>query len=113
MSAIPQTTEEIRAAVQARAIEIQGPAEEETTPQPRRPLQVDLSQFSGIRYLREYPPAFDWLLDKSFRLNSLGALVGLPARARAPLRSSFALPWQAGLPLWTRGIPPPLSPWST
>ena len=76
MSAIPQTTEEIRAAVQARAIEIQGPAEEETTPQPRRPLQVDLSQFSGIRYLREYPPAFDWLLDKSFRLNSLGALVG-------------------------------------
>ena len=103
MSAIPQTTEEIRAAVQARAIEIQGPAEEETTPQPRRPLQVDLSQFSGIRYLREYPPAFDWLLDKSFRLNSLGA----------PLRSSFALPWQAGLPLWTRGIPPPLSPWST
>ena len=33
MSAIPQTTEEIRAAVQARAIEIQGPAEEETTPQ--------------------------------------------------------------------------------
>ena len=87
MSAIPQTTEEIRAAVQARAIEIQGPAEEETTPQPRRPLQVDLSQFSGIRYLREYPPAFDWLLDKSFRLNSLGALVGPPGSGKG----SFAI----------------------
>ena len=37
MSAIPQTPEEIRAAVQARAIESQGPAEADATPHPRRP----------------------------------------------------------------------------
>lgn len=113
MTGIPQTQEEIRAAVEARAAEIEGTAETGTTPQPRRPLQVDLSQFSGTRYLREYPPAFDWLLDKSFRLNCLGAIVGLPARARGALRSSFASPWQAGLPLWTRGTPPPPNPWFT
>ena len=106
MTGIPQTQEEIRAAVEARAAEIEGTAETGTTPQPRRPLQVDLSQFSGTRYLREYPPAFDWLLDK-------GPLSGLPARGRGALRSSFASPWQAGLPLWMRGIPPPLNPWST
>ena len=43
MSAIPQTTEEIRAAVQARAIEIQGPAEEEATPQPRGNIRPPLT----------------------------------------------------------------------
>ena len=53
MTGIPQTQEEIRAAVEARAAEIEGTAETGTAPQPRRPLQVDLSQFSGTRYLRE------------------------------------------------------------
>ena len=42
MTGIPQTQEEIRAAVEARAAEIEGTAETGTAPQPRRPLQVDL-----------------------------------------------------------------------
>ena len=111
MSAIPQTTEEIRAAVQARAIEIQGPAEEETTPQPRRPLQVDLSQFSGIRYLREYPPAFDWLLDKSFRLNSLGAIVGPPGAGKGSFAIQLCVAVASGTSLvdtWHTAAPEPV-----
>ena len=111
MSAIPQTPEEIRATVQARAIEIQGPAEEETTPQPRRPLQVDLSQFSGVRYLREYPPAFDWLLDKSFRLNSLGAIVGPPGAGKGSLAIQLCVAVASGTSLvgaWHTAAPEPV-----
>lgn len=111
MSAIPQTTEEIRAAVQARAIEIQGPAEEKTTPQPRRPLQVDLSQFSGIRYLREYPPAFDWLLDKSFRLNSLGLIAGAPGSGKGSLAIQLCVAVASGTSLvdaWHTAAPEPV-----
>lgn len=111
MSAIPQTTEEICAAVQARAIEIQGPAEEEATPQLRRPLQVDLSHFSGIRYLREYPPAFDWLLDKSFRLNSLGAIVGPPGAGKGSLAIQLCVAVASGTSLvdaWHTAAPEPV-----
>ena len=92
MSGVPQTQEEIRAVVEARAAEIEGGAEPEAAPQPRRPLQVDLSQFSGVRYLREYPPAFDWLLDRELSPEQSGGHRGLPARARGASPSSFAWP---------------------
>lgn len=111
MSAIPQTQEEIRAAVESRAAEIEGTAETETMPQPRRPLQVDLSQFSGLRYLREYPPAFDWLLDKSFRLNSLGAIVGPPGAGKGSLAIQLCIAVASGTSLvgaWHAAAPEPV-----
>ena len=48
MTGIPQTQEEIRAAVEARAAEIEGTAETGTTPQPRRPLQWISRSFPGL-----------------------------------------------------------------
>ena len=111
MTGIPQTQEEIRAAVEARAAEIEGTAETGTTPQPRRPLQVDLSQFSGTRYLREYPPAFDWLLDKSFRLNCLGAIVGPPGAGKGSLAIQLCVAVASGTSLvdaWHTAAPEPV-----
>ena len=111
MTGIPQTQEEIRAAVEARAAEIEGTAETGTAPQPRRPLQVDLSQFSGIRYLREYPPAFDWLLDKSFRLNYLGAIVGPPGAGKGSLAIQLCVAVASGTSLvdaWHTAAPEPV-----
>ena len=111
MSGVPQTQEEIRAVVEARAAEIEGGAEPEAAPQPRRPLQVDLSQFSGVRYLREYPPAFDWLLDKSFRLNSLGAIVGPPGAGKGSLAIQLCVAVASGTSLvgaWHTAAPEPV-----
>lgn len=111
MTGIPQTQEEIRAAVEARAAEIEGTAETGTAPQPRRPLQVDLSQFSGTRYLREYPPAFDWLLDKSFRLNCLGAIVGPPGAGKGSLAIQLCVAVASGTSLvdaWQTAAPEPV-----
>lgn len=111
MTGIPQTQEEIRAAVEARAAEIEGTAETGTAPQPRRPLQVDLSQFSGTRYLREYPPAFDWLLDKSFRLNCLGAIVGPPGAGKGSLAIQLCVAVASGTSLvdaWHTAAPEPV-----
>lgn len=111
MSGVPQTQEEIRAVVEARAAEIEAGAEPEAAPQPRRPLQVDLSQFSGVRYLREYPPAFDWLLDKSFRLNSLGAIVGPPGAGKGSLAIQLCVAVASGTSLvgaWHTAAPEPV-----
>ena len=74
-------------------------------------MQVDLSQFSGIRYLREYPPAFEWLLDKSFRLNSLGLIAGAPGSGKGSLAIQLCVAVASGTSLvdaWHTAAPEPV-----
>ena len=63
----------------------------------RRPLQVDISAFSGPRYLGEYPPRYAWLLDKSLPLACLGAIVGPPGAGKGTFAIQLCIAVAAGV----------------
>lgn len=74
---------------------VEPPAKEDATP---RPLQVDISRFTGERYFSEYPPAFDWLLKGSLRRCALGAIIGAPGSGKSTVAIQLAVAVAAGLP---------------
>lgn len=82
-----------------------------TTPeQERRPLQVDVSAFSGTSYLTTFPPRYEWLLDKSLRRSCLGAIVGPPGAGKGTFAIQLAVAVAAGVPfldVWPVAVPGP------
>ena len=66
--------------------------------QERRPLQVDVSSFSGTTYLTSFPPRYDWLLNKSLRRSCLGAIVGPPGAGKGTFAIQLAVAVAAGIP---------------
>jgi hypothetical protein len=64
----------------------------------RRPLQIDISPFSGTAYLSGYPPRYDWLLDKSLRRSCLGTITGPPGAGKGTFAVQFAIAVAAGEP---------------
>jgi hypothetical protein len=60
---------------------------------------VDVSAFSGHRYLKEYPPRYEWLLDKSLRRACLGAIVGPPGAGKGAFAIQLCVAVAAGLPV--------------
>lgn len=65
---------------------------------PPRPLQLDISNFSGERYFSEYPPPFDWLLKGSLRAQALGAMIGAPGSGKSTAAAQLVVAVAAGLP---------------
>ncbi|AMD90239.1 AAA family ATPase [Desulfovibrio fairfieldensis] len=72
--------------------------EESASPVQPRPLQLDISKYSGERYFSEFPPAFDWLLKGSLRCKTLGAMIGAPGSGKSTAAIQLAVAVAAGLP---------------
>ena len=62
-----------------------------TTTTKSRPLQVDLANFSAVRYLTKAPKPIRWLLRDSFPLRSLGVVAGPPAAGKGTLCIQMAV----------------------
>ena len=60
-------------------------------PQASRPLQIDLEQFSAIRYLTEEPRPIRWLLKDSLPRNCLAVIAGPPAAGKGTLSIQLAV----------------------
>lgn len=72
---------------------------EESQAPERRPLKVDLNEFSGTKYLAEYPPSYDWLLKNSLRMGCLGVIVGPPGAGKGTLAIQLCAAVASGTPL--------------
>ena len=72
------------------------------------PLAIDIAQFSGRRFLAEFPPRYEWLLDRSLRRSCLGAIVGPPGSGKGTFAIQLGVAVAAGVPfldVWS--IPSP------
>lgn len=103
-AATPATVPDIaavQAMVEPRIAEMEAHNAPSAVAQPepeRRPLQVDISAFSGNAYLNAFPPRYEWLLDKSLRRACLGAIVGPPGAGKGTFAIQLAVAVAAGLP---------------
>jgi hypothetical protein len=77
------TIEEITAAVEARIAEVEGNRPLQGGEVALRPLQAVPE--SAERFLRDHPPAFDWLLRQSLRRSCLGVIAGPPGAGKGTL----------------------------
>lgn len=69
----------------------------EHSPASPRPLQSALkADCSGTRLLEEYPPAFDWLLERSLRRGDLGVIAGPPGAGKGTLAIQLCVAVAAG-----------------
>jgi hypothetical protein len=64
-----------------------------------RPLQVDLDDFTGTRFLNSYPPNYEYTLQGSLPVKSLGAIAGPPGAGKGTWSIQAAAALAAGLPV--------------
>ena len=74
---------------------------QDAEPEESRPLQVDLSDFSGLYYLTNYPPAYEYLFKPTFVRGEVGAIVGPPSVGKGMMSVQIATQLAAGLPIFT------------
>lgn len=74
---------------------------QEAKPEPPRPLQVELSDFSGLYYLTNYPPAYEYLFKPTFVKGEVGAIVGPPSVGKGMMSVQIGTQLAAGIPIFS------------
>lgn len=74
---------------------------QDAEPEESRPLQVNLSNFSGLYYLTNYPPAYEYLFKPTLPKNELGGIIGAPSVGKGMFSIQAGTYLAAGLPIFT------------
>ena len=71
----------------------------------KNPLDIDTASVSALRFLNEYPPAFDWLLQGSLIKGDFGLIVGAPGVGKSTFALHLAAALAAGKPVLESWLP--------